>query len=88
MSGFRLERRQRALEQAIGILKNEEQIQKAVNDPEITVVIGDPLYRQLLDEPEKKRFLPVLHYAVSSKVGPGLCSDGGKIIEEIIVELS
>ena len=70
------------------ILKNEEQIQKAVNDPEITVVIGDPLYRQLLDEPEKKRFLPVLHYAVSSKVGPGLCSDGGKIIEEIIVELS
>ena len=70
------------------ILKNEEQIQKAVNDPEITVVIGDPLYRQLLDEPEKKRFLPVLHYAVSSKVGPGLCSDGGKTIEEIIVELS
>lgn len=70
------------------ILKNEEQIQEAVNDPEITVVIGDPLYRQLLDKPEKKSFLPVLHYAVSSKVGPGLCPDGGKTIEEIIAELS
>ena len=70
------------------ILKNEEQIQEAVNHPEITVVIGDPLYRQLLDEPEKKQFLPVLHYAVSSKVGPGLCPDAGKIYEEILNQLA
>lgn len=70
------------------ILKNEAQIQEAVNAPEITVVIGDPLYRQLLDGPEKKRFLPVLHYAVSSKVGQKLCPDGGKTAEEMIMELS
>lgn len=70
------------------ILKDEEQIYKAVNDPAITAVIGDPLYRQLLDEPEKKRFLPVLHYAVSSKVGPGICPNSGKMIEEIAAELS
>ena len=70
------------------ILKNEAQIQEAVNDPEITVVIGDPLYRQLLDVPQKKRFLPVLHYAVSSKVGQNLCPGGGKTTEEMIMELS
>ncbi len=69
------------------ILKNEEQIQKAVNDPEISIVIGDPLYRQLLDDTEKKRFLPVLHYAVSSKIGLGICPNGGKMIEEIVAEL-
>ena len=41
------------------ILKNEERVRRKQSiDPEITVVIGDPLYRQLLDEPEKKRFLP------------------------------
>ena len=70
------------------ILKNEAQIQSAVNDPEITVIIGDPLYRQLLDEPEKKRFLPLLHYAVSSKVGQSLCPDGGKIHEEFFKQFA
>ena len=63
-----------ALEQAMEHLKNEEQIQKAVNDPEITVVIGDPLYgRAFRDEPEKKRFLPGVDIYCSflSKVGPG-----------------
>ena len=70
------------------ILKNEAQIQCAVNDPEVTVVIGDPLYQQLLDESEKKRFLPLPHYAVSSKVGQSLCPDGEKIYEELFKQLA
>lgn len=65
-------------------LKQEAQISQAINAAEFSTVIGDPLYRQLLDEPEKKNFIPVLHYAVSSKVGAERYPDSKKTIEEIL----
>ena len=68
-------------------LGEEEQIQRAMNDAEISTIIGDPLYRQLLDKPEKKNFIPVLHYAVSSKVGKEQYPDSRKTIEEILAML-
>lgn len=68
-------------------LGEEEQIQRAMNDAEISTIIGDPLYRQLLDKPEKKNFIPVLHYAVSSKVGKEQYLDSRKTIEEILAML-
>lgn len=69
------------------ILKDEAQIMKAINDPDFRIVIGDPLYRQLINRPDEKLFLPVFHYAVSSKVAKDACPQGEMSLEQILETL-
>ena len=48
-------------------LETEEEIERLLNDDAYDMIIGDPLYQEMLYE--DKKFLAYSHYAVSSKLG-------------------
>lgn len=46
----------------------EAEIAEAVNEEKYTTVFADPFLKWLIKDPASKRFVPIPHYAVSSKI--------------------